>query len=81
MAAADGYRVFRANADCTTGPDDHFSDLAGGDVLPGVETFADSSPVTGTHCYFVRAVVGIEESPDSNHVLVTYDLVTCRAAP
>ena len=73
VAAADGYRVFRANADCTTGLTT-ISDLAGGDVLPGVETFADSSPVTGTHCYFVRAVVGIEESPDSNHVLVTYDL-------
>ena len=73
VAVADGYRVFRANANCTTGLT-NISDLAGGDVLPGVETFADSSPLTGTHCYFVRAVVGIEESPDSNHVLVTYDL-------
>jgi hypothetical protein len=72
VAVADGYRVFRANANCTTGLT-NISNLTTGDVAPGVETFPDSSPLTGTHCYFVRAFVGIDESPDSNHVLVTYD--------
>jgi hypothetical protein len=59
VVGADGYRVWRADADCSTGAT-NISDLAGGDVAPGVETFADASPLAGTHCYFVRAFIGLE---------------------
>jgi hypothetical protein len=73
VAGADGYLVFRADADCTTGAV-RISDIApGGFVAPGLETFADGSPLAGTHCYFLHAFHGPQESPDSNHVLVTYD--------
>ena len=75
IAGVDAYRVFRADADCTTGLT-NISNLAGGDVLAGpppTKTFPDTLSLAGTYCYFLRSVTGLVESPDSNHVLVTYD--------
>ena len=68
----DGYRVYRADANCTSSITD-ITALAGGDLLPDSVTFADNSPLEGTHCYLVRSFVGLVESPDSNHALVVYD--------
>jgi fibronectin type 3 domain-containing protein len=72
VAAADGYRVFRADAGCVTNST-NITDLSAGDLPAGTTTFPDNSPAAGTHCYFVRAFTGLIESPDSNHVEVTYD--------
>ncbi len=70
MAGETGFSVYRADADCTNEVD---ITPVGGHVPPDVLTFPDLSPLEGTHCYFVRAFDGGGESPDSNHVLVTYD--------
>ena len=69
VAGEDGYHVYRAEADCSGEVDISTVTTVGADQT----TFSDLSPAEGTHCYFVRAYDIGGESPDSNHVLVTYD--------
>jgi hypothetical protein len=67
-----GYRVFRADADCTGNLTD--VTLLQGDLVADTTTYDDTPPADGTYCYYVEAFdIVSSTTSDSTPVLVNYD--------